>query len=91
MFVLYLRAGRVVTYVQTKTGGGGGAVSLSGSSARLATLNGNGGDGAGMKSRDPDLPDLNSRLYVLVNENTASAAEVFAAALKVQQPTVYSV
>jgi Peptidase family S41 len=37
----------------------------------------------GVPSNDPSLPDLQTPLYVLVNSNTASAAEVLAAALKV--------
>ena len=37
----------------------------------------------GIPSNDPSLPDLDTPLYVLVNSNTASAAEVLAAALKV--------
>ena len=37
----------------------------------------------GVVSGDPELPDLTTPVYVLVNSNTASAAEVFAAALKV--------
>jgi carboxyl-terminal processing protease len=35
-----------------------------------------------IKSNDDDLPDTTTPLYVLVNSNTASAAEVLAAALK---------
>ena len=41
----------------------------------------------GIPSNDPSLPDLDTPLYVLVNSNTASAAEVLAAALKVQIST----
>ena len=41
----------------------------------------------GIPSTDPSLPDLDTPLYVLVNSNTASAAEVLAAALKVQNST----
>jgi hypothetical protein len=37
----------------------------------------------GVPSADPSLPDLETPLYVLVNSNTASAAEVLSAALKV--------
>jgi carboxyl-terminal processing protease len=37
----------------------------------------------GIDSTDINLPDLNTPLYILVNSNTASAAEVLAAALKV--------
>ena len=37
----------------------------------------------GVLSADPSLPDLSTPLYVFVNANTASAAEVFAAALQV--------
>ena len=37
----------------------------------------------GIPSNDPSLPDLDTPLYVLVNSNTASAAEVLAGALKV--------
>ena len=37
----------------------------------------------GVASADINLPDLRTPLYVLVNSNTASAAEVLAAALKV--------
>ena len=37
----------------------------------------------GVPSADPDLPDTQTKLYVLINSNTASAAEVFAAAMKV--------
>ena len=37
----------------------------------------------GIPSNDPSLPDLDTPLYVLVNGNTASAAEVLAGALKV--------
>ena len=38
----------------------------------------------GIPSNDPSLPDLDTPLYVLVNSNTASAAEVLAGALKVR-------
>ena len=36
----------------------------------------------GIPSNDPRLPDLKTPLYILVNKNSASAAEVLAAALK---------
>ena len=36
----------------------------------------------GTPSNDPRLPDLKTPLYILVNKNSASAAEVLAAALK---------
>ena len=42
----------------------------------------------GIPSNDPSLPDLDTPLYVLVNSNTASAAEVLAAALKVRYSAV---
>lgn len=42
----------------------------------------------GIPSNDPSLPDLDTPLYVLVNSNTASAAEVLAAALKVLNSTL---
>jgi len=35
-----------------------------------------------IKSNDDKLPDINTPLYILVNSNTASAAEVLSAALK---------
>ena len=37
----------------------------------------------GIASADSQLPDLTTPVYILVNSNTASAAEVFAAALRV--------
>ena len=37
---------------------------------------------SGIPSNDPNLPDLKTPLYILVNKNSASAAEVLAAALK---------
>jgi C-terminal processing protease CtpA/Prc len=40
-------------------------------------------------STDPELPDLKTSMLVLVNGNTASAAEVLAAALKVGHPRHY--
>lgn len=36
----------------------------------------------GIPSNDPSLPDLKTPLYIVVNKNSASAAEVLAAALK---------
>ncbi len=38
---------------------------------------------AGLDNADPRLPDLTTPLFVLVNGNTASAAEVLSAALQV--------
>ena len=37
----------------------------------------------GVQSNDPNLPDTKTPLYVLVNSNTASAAEVLAGCLQV--------
>ena len=39
----------------------------------------------GIDSTDPDLPDLTTPVYILVDSNTASAAEVFAAAMRVNE------
>lgn len=42
----------------------------------------------GVDSTDPDLPDLTTPVYILVDSNTASAAEVFAAAMRVMKLTI---
>jgi hypothetical protein len=42
----------------------------------------------GIDSSDPDLPDLTTPVYLLVDSNTASAAEVFAAAMRVREDTI---
>ena len=38
----------------------------------------------GVPSSDPHLPDLKTKMYILVNSNTASAAEVLAGCFKDQ-------
>ena len=42
----------------------------------------------GIASSDPKLPDLKTKLLILVNEQTASAAEVLTAGLKVKPVTM---
>lgn len=63
---LLIKPGKIVVFVVTKDG-------LSGAQQTLPN---------GVLSADPNLPDLSTPLYLLVNSNTASAAEVFAAAMK---------
>jgi len=53
-------------------------VSKDGQAQALQTLSN------GITSTDMDLPDLTTPVYILVNANTASAAEVFAAAMRVK-------
>ena len=63
---LLLPPGKIVVFV----------VSKDGSTDALQTLPN------GVLSADPALPDLRTPCFILVNSNTASAAEVFAAAMK---------
>jgi carboxyl-terminal processing protease len=63
---LLLNPGKMVVYVVGKDGNGNGKQTLPN----------------GVPSSDPDLPDTRTPLYILVDSNTASAAEVFAAAMK---------
>jgi carboxyl-terminal processing protease len=63
---LFLRPGKVVVFVVDKDG----------RTAVEQTLPN------GVPSQDMNLPDLRTPLYILVNGNTASAAEVLSAALK---------
>jgi carboxyl-terminal processing protease len=62
---LFLPPGKIVTYVVEKDG-------LPKAQQTLPN---------GVPSADPDLPDQRTPLYLLVNGNTASAAEVLSAAL----------
>ncbi len=63
---LFMNPGKIIVYV----------VDAKGKTAAEQTLPG------GVVSTNPNLPDVTTPLYVLVNGNTASAAEVLAAALK---------
>jgi len=65
---LLLKPGKIVVFV----------VSKDGQAQALQTLSN------GITSTDMDLPDLTTPVYILVNANTASAAEVFAAAMRVK-------
>ena len=64
---LFLPPGKIVTFVVNKEG----------LSDAMQTLP------SGVPSADPNLPDLKTPLFVLVDHDTASAAEVLAAGLKV--------
>ena len=63
---LFMNPGKIIVYV----------VDAKGKTSAEQTLPG------GVVSTDQNLPDVTTPLYVLVNGNTASAAEVLAAALK---------
>ena len=63
---LLMKPGKIVVFVVGKDGTEQGQQTLPG----------------GVPSADPDLPDTRTPLYLLVDSETASAAEVFAAALK---------
>lgn len=65
---LFLPPGKIVTFVVGKDG----------LQDALQTLPN------GITSNDPNLPDLKTKLYLLVNDQTASAAEVLTAGLKVR-------
>jgi C-terminal processing protease CtpA/Prc len=67
LFIYHILSGKIVVFVVNK----------SGLQEAQQTLPG------GVPSNDPSLPDLTTPLYLLVNANTASAAEVLSAALKV--------
>ena len=63
---LFLKPNKIITFVVNKDG----------ISDALQTLS------TAITSTDTFLPDLNSKLYLFVNEQTASAAEVLSAGLK---------
>lgn len=63
---LFLSPGKIVTFVVNKEGL---------SEAQMTVP-------SGVKSNNVFLPDINTKIYILVNKDTASAAEVFSAALK---------
>ena len=65
---LFLRSGKVVVFEISKDGN-----NLAKMTSSQAIL-----------SADQNLPDLSTRCYILINRNSASAAEVFAAAMKVR-------
>lgn len=67
----YISTGRIVVFVVGRDGQVGGVQALQ-------TLP------SSVRSNDPNLPDLTTPVYIFVNSNTASAAEVFAAGLKVR-------
>lgn len=65
---LFLKPGKIVVFVVSKEGNVQAQQTLP----------------SGIQSNDPELPDLTTPLYILVNGNTASAAEVFTASMMVR-------